>query len=219
MSNLTSTRSRKKRYRRYKGRGLNNKQKAQVNKMISAPAEKKYYDTTFDTYLISLTPTFTDISAPAQGTAGDELIGSSINLESIQYRYVFNLGDDTNYIRFMIFQWFPDSENDLPSWIQMFQFYTGSAPVNLADLISPYQLAQGGTANFKVLLDEQFYLDTDNPIQIFKGFINKGFRKHLEVNGSSQQGTGHIFAMFVSDSGVVTHPHVDGYTRIRFTDS
>lgn len=219
MSNLSKKANRKKRYYRAKGRGLSKKQKLQIQKMITEPQEKKFYDVTFDAQNVSLTPTIIDLTAPANGTGSDQIIGSSFNLISLQFRLIFTKSDTTNYIRFVIFQWHPDGATDPPSWNQIFQYETAGVPVSLQQVVSPYVLGEGGTSVFKVLIDEQFYLDSDNPIQIFNGFINKGFRKTLEANDSAQQGTEHIYIMYVSDSGAIGHPVMTGYTRARFTDA
>lgn len=219
MSQFAKTNNRKKRRVRRKGKGLNNKQKAQVVALIEQPAEKKFYDTSFDAESILLTPSFYDLTAPAEGTGSDQLVGSTIDLKSLQYRFTFVRGDDTNYVRYMIFQWRPDSQNDFPSWAQMMQFQVSGFPLGLTEIMSPYILGDGGTNNFKVLVDDQFYIDADNPIQIIKGFINKGYNKKLEVNGPVQQGTNHLFLMFVSDSTMISHPLVYGYTRARYYDS
>lgn len=216
---FAKTANRKKKNYKLRGKGLTKKQKLQISKMIEDPVEKKYYDTSYDTVNVLLTPTVVDLTSPAEGTGSDQLIGSSLQLQSIQYRFAFTRGDDTNYVRYLIFQWRPDSQHDLPSWNQMFQYHTAGFPISLVDIMSPYQLGEGGTNNFKILVDEQFYIDADNPIQIVKGFINKGFTKSIECNGSIQQGTNHIFLMFLSDSSMTSHPNISGYTRIRFTDS
>lgn len=212
--------NRKKRYYKRKGKGLTPKQKQEITKMMEQPKELKFYDTTYSSNAVGITPAWTDLTAPAQGTEKDQLIGTELTLQSLQYHFTFKIGDSTNYIRYLILQWMPDSETDGPSWAQVFQYNTFGVPTSLAQIMSPYILDAGGTRNFKVLVDEQFYLDSDNPIQIVKGFINKGFRKNIECNGDVQDGTGHLFLMYVSDSAVsLPDPSISGYTRARYYDS
>lgn len=219
MSQFAKKVNNKKKYKKKTGQGLTKRQKQQVEQLISDPVEKKYYDTTYDANNVPLTPQWTDLTAPAPGTGMDQIIGTTMNLVSLQYRFTFVKADDTNYVRYLILQWFPDNGHDAPAWNQVFQYHTASLPVGLSDIMSPYQLGEGGTNNFKVLVDEQFYLDSDNPIQMVKGFINKGFRKELECSGASNNGTSHLFLMYVSDSSLSTHPLIYGHTRARFTDS
>lgn len=220
MSNHTWSRNRKKKFKKVPGKGLSKKQKLQVSSMMQAPKELKFYDTAYDSTSVSITPVFYDLTGPAEGTGSDQRIGTEIELKSLQYRFSFVRGDDTNYLRYIIFQWYGDTAHDSPQWNQMFQYFTGILPGSLYDLQSPYQLGNGGTKLWRALVDEQFYLDSDNPIQMVKGFINKGFRKSIEYDEQTPpRGTGHVYMMLVSDSNVSAHPLVSGYTRARYYDS
>ena len=147
----------------------------------------------------------------------NQCLGGSINLQSIQYRIKFTIGDTVNFLRFVIFQWYPDNTADAPSWEKIFQYHTLTLPFNMKDYLSPYVLDRGSTQTFKVLHDEMCTFDTDDPTQIFKGFINKGFKKKLEEDAT--YGTNHIYMMFLSDSNISAHVTFDGFTRIRFTDA
>lgn len=223
MSQFARQANRRKRYRKGKGPKLSGRQKQEIQKMISEPVEKKYFDTAYPPAAVSASPTFYDITDMAQGVDSNEMIGTSINLLSIQYRFVFSLADTTNYIRFIIFQWYGDMSVDVPSWSKIFQYHVAGVPVSLYDYMSPYILSDGNKNRmFKILMDQRFYLDSDNPIQLFDGFINKGFRKNVgnvDLGGGSFGGVNKIYLMTVSDSGTVSHPALDGFTRIRFTDS
>lgn len=215
--------NRKKRYRKLKGKGLNPKQKEEVQKLITTPVEKKYYDYALDGESIQLTPSFYDISDPAEGTASNEMIGDSMNFINLSYKFHFRVADTTNFIRFVIFQWYADNATDTPQWNQIFQFHTAGNPTDQYELMSPYVIGSGNKAAlFKILIDEQFYLDADNSVQMIEGFINKGVRKrigNLAVPASPSTGTNKIYLMLVSDSGAVSHPVLHGWSRLRFTDS
>ena len=219
MSQFAKTVSRRKRGRKLKGKGLTRKQKAQVSSMVKAPIEKKFYDTAYVASAVSLTPAFTDITSPAEGTGMDQYTGGRIDIQSLQYRFVFTKSDTTNYIRYVIFQWFSDTTSDAPSWEKIMQNQTLGVPTTLYDITSPYVLDRGSTSSFKILVDEQFYMDAENSIQLVKGFINKGFKKTAEVYAPNSYGSNHIYLMYVSDSGVSTHPSISGFTRCRFLDS
>lgn len=211
----------KKRRYRPKGRGLNKKQKMQIERMISTPVEKKYYDYPFNATQISLTPTIYNLTAMGPGTDKSSLIGEDWNIVNMSYRFQFSKADTTNYIRFIIFQWLTDSSTDAPNWNQIFEFHTASLPVDQKDIMSPYILDGATSGLFKILVDQQFYLDEDNSKQSLTGFINKGFRKTARTNTSlaASPGTNHIYLMMVSDSGTAFHPTVSGYTRLRYTDA
>lgn len=212
---------RKKRYRKIKGRGLNRKQKTQIKKMIESRPEKKYYDTTWDDIQMGNTPTFTDITAPAQGTTTSDRIGSNITLENVSFSFRFSVGasNGTNYIRMVIFQWFPDNANDLPSWTQIFQYPPTGSPASQYEYMSPLVLDEGGVRNFKVLLNQEFNLDEiDDTKASEKGFINKGYKKTITFGDAIITGNNHIYVMFISDSIGVEYPHVSGFTRVRYID-
>jgi len=211
---------RKKKYRKLKGAPLSQKQVMQVKKIVEKPVEKKYFDRTYDYQDVLITPTFTDLTNPETGIEPFNIVGSEMNLLSLQYKFFFlkPSTDETNIIRYIIFQWFPDNQNDLPQWAQIMQYKTGGSPSSTIEVMSPYVLGEGSTRNFKILVDEMFYLDADNSVQLVKGFINKGFRSSIEVDGPTQQGTGHVYLLFLSDSLFAGHPKITGYTRIRFTD-
>lgn len=211
--------SRKKRRQRVGGKGLTKKQKLQIEKMIVDPQEKKYYDTPFDAITISLVPAWYDISAMAQGGLSTERDGAEITLQNISYRMTFTLGDSTNWIRYLIIQWYPDNASDAPNWNQVMQFHTASLPTGLADAMGPYQLGEGTSTLFKVLVDEQMFLYSSAPRAMIKGFINKGFRKTITYKDADTTGANHIYLMLVSDSGSFPSPALYGYTRLRFTDS
>lgn len=222
MSQFAKNAGRKKKYRKPKGAPLSQKQVMQVKKIVEKPVEKKYFDREFDFEDVLITPSFRDLTNPDSGLEPYEIVGSEMNLLSLQYKFYFNKPstDETNIVRYIIFQWFPDNQTDLPSWTQMMQFKTtGTTPSSTVEVMSPYVLGEGGTRNFRILVDEIFYLDADNSVQLVKGFINKGFRNSIELNGPTQQGTGHLYLMLVSDSLFAGHPKITGYTRIRFTDS
>lgn len=222
MSNIASTKRRKGRRRnRQKGKGLTKKQKAQVENMVKQPSEKKFADYEFSLAGITSLQAIADITQVDQGTDGDQNIGTQIELESVQYNLLFTKADTTNWIRFVLFQWIPDSANDVPAWGQVMHFPTaGGNPISQMDRMSPYLLGKGNSSIFKILEDHQFTLDDNNPTHQIKGFINKGFRKNLGMRDSiPSQGENHIFYILISDSGAINHPTVDGYFRIRFYDS
>lgn len=211
----------KKKNTKIRGQGLSRKQKMEVQSLVKEPLEKKFYDSAYATVPVSLIPSFTALTRPAEGTGPDQFTGATIDLISLQYRFMFQKVDTTNYIRFIIFQWFPDSTADSPSWEKMMQYNTAGLPASLYDLLSPYVLDRGSKSMFKTLVDKQFWLDSDDPFQLIEGFINKGFRKKIDIydNAGTYDGTNHIYLMYVSDSGALGHPTITGHTRARFTDA
>lgn len=235
MSNFPRKVNKKRGYRKYRkgkkqGKGLNKVQKLQIEKMITSVPEKKYYDYGFNGIGISSTPAFYDLISPLQDLTSDGAIGNQIRLLSLQFNLQFVLSDATNWIRMVIFQWYDDTTptgavttNAVPVWNRIFQFANGAGgtPIDQYERMSPYLVGTGRGPIFKVLKDEQFTLDVDNPQQLFKGFINKGYRKEIGLNYSIviPSGVNKIWVMLVSDSAAAPNPTITGNFRSRFIDS
>lgn len=221
MSNQQFVRKKNTTKKKWKNKALTRNQRKEVLQLIEEQPEKKYYDETFDAFNASSTPQFWNITQMSQGSLTNERIGSTVRLLSVQYNLhiQYASADSTNTIRVLLFQWKPDNQQDLPAWDQIFQYHTLGAPSKLYELMSPYTLGEGGSGVFNMLYDTLFYLDSDNPIQILKGYINKKFLKNITFGDGSLTGQNHLYLCVVSDSSVVGHPVYSGGTRIRFTDS
>lgn len=210
----------KKRYRKLRGKGLNLKQKVQIEKMITGPAEKKFYDYSFDQLAISITPSYHDMLQPAQGTGKSDVIGTVLNLESIYFNLYFVYGDAINYVRMLLVQWYPDTSVDDISWKKVLEYPGTSSPINIDEFMSPLVLSRANERSFRVLKDIQICLnDNDNRQQLVTGFINKGFKKQIYFEELAQNGMNHIQLILISDSGAIVHPNVSGHFRFRFTDA
>jgi len=209
--------------RNYGRRGFNRTQYRAVRKIaykqIQQTAEKKTFDEQWDTASISLTPTFYEISNVSVGTSGSQRVGVSINAVSLLYRFQFIAGDDTNIIRMVIFQWRPDDGDHAPNWEDMFAFQTAGLPIAASDVISPLTRIQGDLGNYQIIVNKIFTLDADDPIKFFQGYIRGGFNKKIGFTTGLTTGDNHLYVLFVSDSGAVTHPTVSGFTRMTFIDT
>lgn len=191
-----------------------------VEKQLQEDIEKKTYDYEFDSYGINLTPYIQDILQPALGTDYNKRVGAKITLESIYFKFLIAKSDNTNYIRLVFFQWFADAGNDMPTWNQLYQYYTGTNPAGMPELLSPLRISAGAQNNFKIIMNKEFILDDDDPIQLISGYIDKGFKKSIMFSDTNTaHGQNHIYMLIVSDSGVTTHPTLSGYTRLKYTDA
>lgn len=218
----------KRSYRKKKG-GLTKTQKKQVKMLIEDAPEKKFYDKSFTDVDLNLIPLITDVTDVGFGIGSTERIGVEIKLDSIQWNLIFKVDDglligEANIYRFIVFQWFNDSSNDLPQWEQILQ-YGLAGSLTQTQMLSPMILDQGNSRCFKILHSEIFYSDLDNPVYMSKGFINKGFKKDVGLNQNAgittRRGPNHIYFMLLSDKDVISpnFPKVLGYTRIRYTDA
>lgn len=189
-----------------------------VDSKLEAEVEKKYRDYTLDAVAISSTPVVSDISVMALGTSAQQRIGDVVELKSIQFRFQCTLADTTNYIRLILFQWKQDAQT-APTWADIMEFESGGVPIAQYERMSPYSLYTSIEGSFRVIKDIRFILDTDNPVQLIEGFINKGFTKNIHYSqAASTYGVNHLYMMMLSDSGAVSHPSIDGFIRLRYTD-
>lgn len=223
MSNLNRRITRRTKYRRRGKPALSRKEasavKAIISNQLKEKVELKYNDETFNQTGIAMLPAFYDLTAISNGTGKDRRIGSDINLSSIQFQLSFTSGDETNFIRMVLFQWYPNNIDSVPQWDKIFQYHTVGLPIDMQELMSPLGIAESDIGTYKILLNKQFLLDTEESIQLMNGFIKKGFKKNIDFAGSLPTvGTNHIYVMFVSDSGAVPNPTVSGTFRLRYTD-
>lgn len=211
--------TRNSRRRKVKGKGLTRKQRQQIDRMIEEPKELKFHDQGFIGAGVSTTPTFTDITTPNQGTDVNERIGVEIELKSISFNLMLNKGDDTNWLKMVILQWYPDRQSNGPNWDEIYQYPLNGNPITQRDRMSPLAIDKGTTGTYKIIKTVSMVLDVDNPIQTFRGYINKGFKRRITYGSSTTSGINHIYVMFISDSDVIPHPNISGEFRVRYTDS
>lgn len=217
-----------KKRRRFRRRpGLNKRALRTVSHMIEkkieeAP-EKKYYDTYFNGNVISTTQTDQSLTDVSGGTGSNQRIGHDIDLISIQFKLAFTVADSTNIIRMVLYQWLDDpidlTNVPFPEYTQLFEYGVTTGITVTSQLFSPL-IITGRAGSFKILLDRYIVLDTtSSPVEVVEGFINKKFRKKVHFDTGATYGPNHVNIMLISDSAAITHPTVDGYMRVRYTDS
>lgn len=223
MSNFNKRITRRTKYRRRGKPALSRKEasavKAIISNQLKEKVELKYVDETFNATSISFTPTFYDLTEISNGTGKDRRIGSDITLTSIQFQLSFTKADTTNFIRMVLFQWYPNNDDSPPDWTKLFQYHTVGVPVDQQELMSPLAITEADVGTYKIMMNKQFLLDTEESVQLMNGFIKKGFRKNISYAGSLPTvGTNHIYLLLVSDSGATSHPTISGHFRLRYTD-
>lgn len=216
---FTSYRNNKTRSRKMKGKGLTQKQKQQVKKLVEEPIEHKHFTEPLRGLHTSSTPSLTDMTLIGVGGASNDRIGNKIQLKSLSYKIRIQLDDATNYVRMVLFQWHPDNNIYVPSWDDIMQFSFGGLPVDQCDRQSPYLTTQGNTRQFRILMDREFWLDGDDTSICAQGFINKGFKKTISYSDLNALGCDHIYLLMVSDSTLGAHVVYNGYVRSKFTDA
>lgn len=196
--------------------------KNEVRQMIEARihnVDELKYKTNNTTYSPSTSGTTTHLTSIAGGTTDSTRVGDAVTLESIEVRFnglcASSVAGSTeiNAIRMLLIQWHPVS----------------NAAVTLADIlldnlaywISPYDHDNQRAKLFTILRDETFSTDGYSRAG-FTGhwMVNRGFQKKMcYIAGSSSNQSNGLYLMLVSDSSAVSHPAVNTYVKVNYTDA
>lgn len=154
------------------------------------------------------------VNNPAQGDTDINRQGDKLRMLSLTIRGNLIIGDSTNVIRMVIFQWYSGS-NSIP-----LEDVTEASDSSGRQWMSPYKHDHAG--KFKILYDKTFNMTNvgDNAQIVFKKTVNfRGKNAYVELNnGTTTVNTNAVYVSFVSDSAAVSHPTLNYYYRLRFTD-
>lgn len=204
--------------RRPRGRALTRKQRSQVKSVVNS-AFKQRTETKYHNQLnVGSSPSYTGaislmndiaVGTDDQTRVGDELYMKSI---SLNYNVTVSSTDSTNVVRAIVFQWFDDSTASLSSILQQ----TG----DLSAVVSPYHHDNMYGKKFKILYDKVHLVnDASNPQSYGSISITKIKRRKVHYTaGSSTPDNNRVYLAFISDSAAASHPSVNYYLRIRYTD-
>lgn len=157
-----------------------------AKRLESLDVELKYKDTNNNVISISNTPTVLDCIWTAL------------------------YGDATNFIRFIVFQWFPPS---VPSIANILLTASGNGVI--ANYGEPYQ------GRYAILYDSgPVAVNSVGTPNYGSGIIRvKPKRKKVNYDPGATTGNNHIYTMIVSDSSTASHPAVNYTTSIWFNDA
>jgi len=179
-----------------------------------AVLEVHYFDTIAVATSVSTAGTFYDLTLVPQGntdvTRGGDMV-SAVNIEWMAQAFIgSSAGDYTNILRFVIFQWFAETSADPPSLGQLFNTAASAC-------YSPF--AHDNDQKLHVLADETFPLSLNGPsIECKRGRIVR-MNRDIRYIAAGTNGTNHIYALAVSDSGAVPHPFFNMGVRFNFFDA
>lgn len=182
--------------------------------------EKKFkLSTSNGPQTVDSTGTVTCLSIITQGDSDEERIGDQLYLRSIQIMWNAEIADTFNYLRLIIFQWFPqvtDTQNSPPTIANNILFAGTSAQENYN---MPYY--HDSRYLFRILYDKTVTVSTDFPCtKRFVHTITKGFKRKLQYFASSStNGMNQIFVLKISDSTAASHPEINSAFKLNFSDS
>lgn len=208
-------------YRRagYRRRGVKAtpKLKQTINRQVKAVLKKEVElkaltSRPFSASSVSSAATIVKLSSIIQGDTAVDRDGQQVSVTRVDLQGHMKPGDDTNFLRIIVFQWRDDDIS-----------YTPTASDILQNSASWYDLHNFNQRHrYSILWDRMFSLDTDDPIKYYKRSIyGKKLAKTVEYSGTTAGATSgkhNIYVLAVSDSGAINHPTLDMMARVYFKD-
>lgn len=191
--------------------------KREIHKNIET---KWYYKATVVTSITDVA-NIVDVTTVPRGVTATDRIGQEVVLRALRLRLTMTVGDNTNFVRIIFFQWYQSTGIGLsPSVLDILEQTTitgGPVP----DYMAPIQ--QTTRQVFHVLYDRVFTLsiEGDTAVRSLNFRIPlKYARKKINYDPESAvSGSNHIFYLIVSDSGAVTHPNYSMTTEMYYDDA
>lgn len=189
--------------------------KQYVKKLVRKEAETKYNDNLFSAS-VDTTGTLIDVFDPAQGVADTDRVGDKVTLRGMRMSFKMAAADTSNYVRIVLFQWYPNSNLSVPTiGTVLFDVSTGDRAMT-----SPY--VHDYQNQFHVIYDKVFTLainsDTIIRTRTFKPNF-KYVKKTVEFTAGTVNASNKLYVFAISDSGAISHPTVFMYTRVFYDDS
>lgn len=187
--------------------------KNEVSKYMSKFVEKKFFDVNNTGSLTNVTA-INKLSAVPQsaGNSTDSTrIGDKLTLRNLQYKLELACGDAYNRIRVTIIRWNRDDLNDPVTSGRVYQSLGLS-------LHSPFNFDSLRKGDFTILYDKVHNLVLNQDSTIKNVVKTKKINSGINFNGGGTTGEGHIYSLLTSDSGTVSHPSINEYSRVTFID-
>lgn len=187
-----------------------------ANKQIKKAGEVKVKDTAlFATP--SLTGTITQLNNIIQGTANSQRVGNEIFMKNLWIATEMIGADSSNIVRHIVFLW---HDNTVPLATSILE----NSGTLTSNVMSAYKYDNRRV--FTILHDKVFTLQANTGSGT--GTFNKFHRiKAMKIGRKSLYdgplGTDYgrrnvLYSLVLADSAVVTHPQVQVYYRLRYTD-
>lgn len=198
------TASRRKKYRRRTR--VSKPFYRKVKRVFNSIAEKKYYP--YDnTSTVSTTGNMLFLSSIPQGDTDTTRDGDSIYIRSIQINFTVAYADAYNQLRFILFQWLPQTTPTLAD-ILLHPTYPTISVFN-----------HDSRRNYRILKDRRCIVDADDPTCMLKIYSYNKFIRKIQYTGGTTVGNNNIYCLAVSDSNVVNDPSISWSGKINFTDA
>lgn len=207
----------------HKRKPLNPRQVKQVKKIVSKEEELKYFLAAQNGVAITSTAAIVPLSSIPQGISDTQRVGDALEYKNLEVRMFLSIGNPTNLVRIIFFQWFPTATTPIATNI-LLTGYTGSIDTTstyshdyrhdfkvLKDLFCPLI----GNLTVPVLAPAVY---TDTTIRVFH-FHLRGFRKQVQFAGGTTQGSNQLYVLQISDSPAAPRPVIALSTKLTFVDA
>lgn len=223
----------RRRYRRNKRRYYQKKKDPKkskfayaVRRVLNYNSELKFIDqnTTAQAGGLPLLPwttaQFTDLNmlvGITQGVGKQQRVGTRIKLVELAIRWHSEIQDglgtdDSNIIRFVLFQW-RDESTSFTNVNQLLKSYSTAGPT----VTSMYNSTNAG--QFRVIMDKTISLSRNGSKVKVGSKIAKKLDKNITYSDTSGLPTsGEFFLIYLSDSGVPLHPVLTLELRLKYND-
>lgn len=184
----------------------------QIRKQLNKAIESKHHDYLMNSSGVDFSGTMHDLSQVNGGNSSITRVGDKIQPSQLDLRWQVTIGDTTNSIRMILFQWHPDDATDLPTTTEILQ--------TIAVPEAPQaQYNTNFRSQYRVLKDVTIPLGASSRETVTgRWLINKHMRP-IHYNFGAVTGVDKIYLMVISDSGAVPNPGFIGRWRMYFKDA
>ncbi len=181
--------------------------KNMINLKMDQNFEKKWFGKSYSPTGVDNAGTINTLSDITQGLLDTNRVGDQVNPDRLRLSYSVNVGDSTNIVRMIIFQWRLMSTPTLASILQ----YSTVAEV-------PYAPTTIDTASdYKILYDRTCYVSTNQAI--CGDVIEINLKGKIQYQSGGTSAINQIWIALVSDSGAAPNPTVGYVSALYFYDA
>lgn len=192
--------NRKRRYKRFVRK---------VKHIANTAGEKKYFAVSSGgPQTVDSTGTITSISNIPQGDTDNTRDGDQAYIRSLELFWEADAADVFNVLRLLVVQWYP-ATTPLVTDILLTTGVDG--------FMSPYNHDQ--RFQFRVIYDKRVTISTDRPAANFRVRLRRFGRRRIQYLGGTTDGQNKLYLLKISDSGAVSHPFIQNFTKLNFSDN
>lgn len=196
-----------RRYTKGKSRSMASAMRKIAKSVVAKNTETKVWTGTFSDTPVgagTVAPVVQSCNDIAEGTAQNQRIGNQIMLTSIKYDFFFTGADSTNSLRLIFY--IPRDPNDILLNLGF------NAPADLDKYVILKDIFMTTNQNGQDCLRKRGY------ISFRKRGKSNGLKVQYSTNAVNSQTKNRVLVYMVSDSGVISHPSVNGFFRTFYKD-